>query len=218
MEMPATLTVLLIGVLGLLPGVPGDRCYRLLMGRDWREDRWQATLRVLGFSVAGLAIYNAVAPHLRLPLPPYLLPANLASPSAAMLSDMGVALLGHTLAGVLSAIVAVGAVRVLALMVARTAYQAAWDHFVNVSIRNRWVVVAMKSGETYLGYVGIADTSVKAEERDMVLHEPARLDVATETYIALDYSVVFVPGSAVASVGAIADPQDTRKIPPGKVV
>src|SRR5258706_11105030 len=85
MEMPATLTVLLIGVLGLLPGGPGDRCYRLLMGRDWREDRWQATLRVLGFSVAGLAIYNAVAPHLRLPPPPYLLPAKLASPNSAML-------------------------------------------------------------------------------------------------------------------------------------
>ena len=214
MEMPTSLTTLLIAVLGVLPGVPGDQCYRVLMGRDWREDRWQATLRLLGFSVTGLAIYCAFAPHLKLPLPPYVVPGKLENVTSAVLNEIGVALLGQTIAGVLAAVIAAGALR----LVARTSYLAAWDHFVNVSIRNRWVVVAMKSGESYLGYVGFADTSVKAEERDLVLHEPARLDVAAGTYIALDYSSVFVLGSAIASIGAVADPHDRRNIPAGTVV
>jgi hypothetical protein len=218
MEIPSTVAILAIAVLGLLPGVPGEKCYRLLVGRDWREDKWQTTLRLLGFSVAGLAVYTASAPYLRLPIPPYLVPAKLQNITTATANEIGIALIGHALGGVMAALVAAGGVRAIAAAAARTAYSSAWDHFVNVSVKNRWVVVSLKSGEVMLGWVNIADTSVKAEERDVVLNEPAVFNAASGKYVALAYSAVFVPGSAVASIGAVADPKDIRKIPPGEVV
>lgn len=58
--MPTTLSSLLIIVFALIPGLPGRTIYRILLGRDWREDAWDKGLQFVAFSVFGLALYSVV--------------------------------------------------------------------------------------------------------------------------------------------------------------
>ena len=45
MELPNSVVALLIAAFAILPGVPGERLYTILVGWDWREDKWWRTLR-----------------------------------------------------------------------------------------------------------------------------------------------------------------------------
>jgi hypothetical protein len=56
MELPNSVVALLIAAFAILPGVPGERLYTMLVGWDWREDKWWRTLRLLAFSLVGLSI------------------------------------------------------------------------------------------------------------------------------------------------------------------
>lgn len=55
MELPNSVSALLIAAFAILPGVPGERIYTMIVGWDWREDKWWRTLRLLAFSLAGLS-------------------------------------------------------------------------------------------------------------------------------------------------------------------
>ncbi len=56
--MPTTPAEILIIALVILPGLLGDRVYKLLVGIDWREKEWRGILRLIAFSVAGAALYT----------------------------------------------------------------------------------------------------------------------------------------------------------------
>ena len=72
--MPSTLTALLIFLLAILPGLPGDKIYRTLIGTSQRDKEWQNILRLLGFSVGGLGLYSIVAGIKGVPPPLHIFP------------------------------------------------------------------------------------------------------------------------------------------------
>lgn len=76
-DMSLTLTGLLVLIFAVLPGVPGEKIYQVLVGADWREDNWRRIIRLLTFSLFGLVLYAVVAPFLGAPLPSYLSPSSL---------------------------------------------------------------------------------------------------------------------------------------------
>lgn len=193
--------------------------HRLLVGIDWREDKWARTLRLLGFSTFGLALYAAVAPLFGAPLPLYVQPGTLQKLSSADFSRLSSAFLGHVIGSVLVAVLTALAAPLIRRLSRRIAFVTAWDRFINVSAARRWVVVALQSGDVYAGYVEAADTSVAAAERDILLREPARYFEVERVYRASEYSALFLVGSSIASIGAIADPErGDRKIAPGTLL
>jgi hypothetical protein len=218
MELPGSAAALLIA-LAILPGVAGEKAYRLLVGVDWREDKWQRTLRLLAFSVIGLATYAAIATGTRLPPPSYVLPSELARPNDAAIGLYALAYLGHVAGAALVGIAAALTSRGIARLVSRTAYSSAWDHFVNACVRQHWVTVGLQNGDVYLGFIDIADVSVAAGERDVILREPALYDATTSRYRALEYQSMFLPGTLICSIGVISDTKlDKRMTTPGEVL
>jgi hypothetical protein len=219
MEMLATVAGLVVALFALLPGVPAEWCYRLLVGIDWREDKWARTLRLLGFSTFGLALYAAVAPLFRAPLPLYVDPILLQKITPADFSRLSSAFLGHVIGSVIVAVLTALAAPLIRRLSKRIAFVTAWDRFINVSAARRWVVVALQSGEVYAGYVEAADTSVAAAERDILLREPARYVEKEGVYRVSEYSALFLVGSSIASVGALSDPKrGDRMITPGTLL
>src|SRR5438477_6527279 len=95
MELPSTLMGVLIAAFAVLPGLPGDKLYSLFVGSDWREDKWSRTLRLLAFSLFGLAVYAFVAPRIGTPLPQYVSPKALEQLSALQIATFAAAFLGH---------------------------------------------------------------------------------------------------------------------------
>lgn len=220
-DMSLTLAGLLVLVFAVLPGVPGEKLYQVSVGSDWREDPWQRILRLLVFSLFGLVLYAVIAPYLGAPPPTYLSPTALekAASDPVRLNFLFVALLGHfggaAVAGLLSGL----CVRAIAHFTSATAFVCAWDHFVHACVKGHWVVVGLTNGEAYSGYVDVADVSVSAEQRDLILREPAQFDSGKSEYIASKYQSLFIPGNLVASIAVIHDPmQDKRIIPVGELV
>src|SRR6202035_2486696 len=109
-EFTSTLAGILVLVFAILPGIPGERLYRTFVGFDWREDQWQKTLRLLTFSLFGLALYASIAPLLHAPFPTYLSPMLLeqAVKNEVLFRRTLLALLGHfagsSVAGVIGGI------------------------------------------------------------------------------------------------------------------
>jgi Family of unknown function (DUF6338) len=218
-ELPSSVAALVVAIFAVLPGMPGEKAYRILVGSDWREDKWQRTLRLLAFSVAGFAIYATLAPLLGAPAPTYLSPANLQMVDAAKIGEAGVALLGHMSAATMAGILAGLLSRMVARFVARSAYSSAWDHFVNRCVKQHWVIVGLQNGDVYLGYLDVADLSVAAAERDIILREPALYDVPAQRYRATSYQSLFLPGAIVSSVGVVTDKAlDKRITQPGELL
>jgi hypothetical protein len=86
-------------------------------------------------------------------------------------------------------------------------------------MKGHWVVIGLQNGESYSGYVDVADTSVGAQERDIILHEPAKFDDEKIEYRALKHQSLFIPGALVASVAVVHDPMlDKRIVPVGELV
>ena len=216
MEFPTTVAGIAAVALAVLPGIPGDKVYRLLVGADWREDTWRKVLRLLAFSVSGLATYWAFARITGAPLPAYVVPGALEKLSAAALDGVFIALIGHFLGASVSGVLAALSIRVLARFSSETAYGNAWDHFIKSSVRDRWVIVGLDNGQSYAGYIDVADTSVAPGERDIILREPALFEPEKRNFRFLEHQALFLLGSTVASVAVIHDPvRDTRIVPVG---
>src|SRR5437660_5700066 len=95
MELPATLMGVLIAAFAVLPGLPGGRVYSFLVGSNWREDKWSRTLRLLAFSLFGLAGYSLLATRIGTPLPQYISAKALEQLAPAEFGMFAAAFLGH---------------------------------------------------------------------------------------------------------------------------
>lgn len=217
MATPSTIAALVIAALGVLPGVPGEKCYRLLVGGDFREETWSRVLRLIGFSVFGLVLYIASTRLLRLPFPPYLLPDAFQRLTPATAYDSAIALLGHFVGSALAGGGAALAIRTVDHLAWRTAYGSAWEHFISVSIHSHWVVVGLQNGESYAGYVDVADSKLYSADRDVILLEPARYDVGEKRFRATEYQAMFLPGAMISSIATVSElGTDQRLTKPGE--
>jgi hypothetical protein len=220
-EIPSTLAGILVMIFAVLPGVPGDRLYRAFVGYDWREDQWQRALRLLTFSLFGLAFYVSIAPIMNAPFPAYLSPTLLqgAVSDPASSRALFIAMIGHFLGSSLAGLLSGLSLRVLARARSASAFYSAWDHFVRHCAKNRWIVVGLQNGESYSGYIETADTSVANSERDLVLLEPAMYDETVGEFRSEAYQSLFIPGTFISSIATVYEPAlDKRFIPIGESV
>jgi len=212
MELPNTLVGVVIAAFAILPGLPGEKVYSYFVGSDWREDKWARTLRLLAFSLFGLAFYSLVAPLLHMPLPQYVSAKALDQLAPAQIGIFAEAFAGHVLGATLIGFGAGGGSRLIARVGAGSAYSSAWDHFINSCVRSHWVTVGLTNGDVYAGYIDKADVSVTAAERDMILREPAAYDPDLKQYRTLQYQTMFLLGSTVASVAVVTDTAVDKRI------
>ncbi len=212
MELPTTLTGILIAVFAVLPGLPGDKLYSFLVGSNWREDKWSRTLRLLAFSLFGLAGYSIVAARVGAPLPQYVSAKALEQLSPGQLGTFGAAFLGHVCGAALFGLLAGVGTRLFARVAARSAYSSAWDHFINACVKGHWVTVGLNNGDVYAGYIDKADESVAAAERDIILQEPAQYDQQLKQYRTLGYQSLFLLGSTIFSVAVVTDAAADKRI------
>jgi|GEM_PF-1122986 len=206
-----TLAALLIVLAAIFPGILGDKIYRTLVGWNWREKDWQSVIRLLGFSIAGLTIYVVLAYRFGWPLPIYVFPSSF-SPNAITpqnLGDLFVAYSGHFLGATAAGLVSGAAMRLLGRWL--PVYPGAWDDFVRLCVSEHWVVVSTNYGDTYAGMIRTADVSVKQDERDIVLLEPAQFKEEENNYLALPYQSIFLPATVVSSIAVIHDPERDLK-------
>jgi small nuclear ribonucleoprotein (snRNP)-like protein len=219
-DFPSTLASILVIVFAVLPGVPGERLYRTFVGSDWREDHWQKALRLLGFSLFGLAIYASIAPAVRAPFPTYLSPNLLeqASKDEISLRRMLLALLGHFAGSSVAGGICGVSLRSIARIMSASAYYSAWDHFVRHCAKDHWVVVTLQNGETYSGIIETVDVSVANSDRDIILREPGLYDEGANEYRSMQYQSLFIAGSLWSSIATVYEPTDRRIIPTGEVV
>jgi hypothetical protein len=216
-ELPSTLVGVLIAAFAVIPGLPGDKIYSFFVGSNWREDKWSRTLRLLTFSLFGLAGYSIVAARIGAPLPQYISAKALEQLAPGQLGTFGAAFLGHVCGSAFFGLLAGAGTRLIARISATSAYSSAWDHFIKSSVKGHWVTVGLNNGEVYAGYIGPADVSVAAAERDVILLEPALLDQRSMRYRSLEYQSLFLVGSTILSIAVITDAStDTRITPIGE--
>jgi hypothetical protein len=214
MELPNSVSALLIAAFAILPGVPGERIYTMIVGWDWREDKWWRTLRLLAFSLAGLSVYAIVASFVSAPLPAYVSPHAMEVLRPEQIGPLAIAFLGHVAGAAICGCGAGYAIRVLARLTSVSAYFSAWNHFINSCSKGRWVTVGLTNGQVYIGYIDKADISVAASERDIILREPALYDDTERAYRTTPYQTMFLLGSTIVSIAAIVGSQDDVRITP----
>jgi hypothetical protein len=219
---PDTLTAVLIIVLGILPGLPGDKVYRAMAGVSWREKDTQHGIRLLSFSAAGLAVYASVAAPFGWPMPSYIVPNTYSAEtfSASVIPTLGGAYLGHVAGATLAGLTAAGLRLGLAKVLTSGVHNDAWDQFVNKSTPKHWVLIHLTSGEIYSGILDHADVAVEPEYRDIILSEPAIYEDDQARYVSTSHQHLFIPGSAIASMATVYDPtcDQDRVVQPGAVL
>jgi hypothetical protein len=217
MPNPSAIGALIIIAICVLPGVPGEKAYGLLIGGDWREEAWSRVLRMIGFSVLGLMLYIAATGLFALPFPPYLLPSSIKHLTQPLIYSSTIALFGHfigaTVAGASSALL----MRGLGYVASRSAYGSAWEHFIRDSIDDHWVVIGLQNGDAYAGYIRVVDSKLNSPDRDVLLLEPALFDEQERCYRATEYQALFLAGATVSSIATVHNPRtDARLTQPGE--
>lgn len=205
---PTTIGAVLILVLGILPGMPGDIIFSQITGRSWLERDFQHFARMLGFSVAGLVFYGAIASWLSLPVPEHIVPSTFLSDdfSSSQISHISKGYLGHLIFSAMSgAVAALGLAKLRRYFPGAASHEDVWDDFAKTYARGRWVIVTLASGESYAGMLQQADISREPEYRDMVLCEPAVFDENRGNYIATSNQYLYLRGDQIASIGAVSD-------------
>src|SRR5437763_16921767 len=122
MELPGTLMGVLIAAFAVLPGLPAEKLYSFFVGSNWREDKWSRTLRLLTFSLFGLAGYSLVAAHIGAPLPQYVSAKALEQLSRSQLGTFSAAFLGQVCGAACFGLLAALGTLLLARLSARSAY------------------------------------------------------------------------------------------------
>jgi hypothetical protein len=217
--MPDSFAGLFIIIIGVFPGVIGDKVYRSLVGVDWREKEWQGIVRLIGFSVVGLAIYAFVAEQLNLIPPLHIFPSTYSSaaPQKTKLTEIFLPYCGHLVGGLLAGFLGAWGAKILSKFSSNSAYPSAWDEFIRCYVQRRWVVIGLENGEVYAGKIKIADISSGKNERDLVLEEPALYDPSTSKYISTSYQYMFIKAKELYSMAAIYEPgTDCRIVPVGQ--
>jgi hypothetical protein len=201
-------------VIAIVPGALGNVVFTRLVGTDWREKELSTVVRVLAFSVFGLALYAWIAVNLGWPPPSHILPSTY---TAAGLTDDVVGRLapgyvGHTLGGGLTGAVAAVGLSILGWLTGRSAHAAAWDEFVATCVSKRWVVVTLIDGNAFCGKIETADASVDATQRDLLLTEPAQYDSERGDYLVMGYRHLFLRASQIDSVATLRNSQMDSKL------
>lgn len=209
--MPTTAGAVLVVLLALLPGYVGAFFLQHLSGRDWRERDWHTALRYLAVSAVGLSLYVIPAAALEWPPARHVVPSEYAALKAENLAGLALPYGGHILGGALAGLLIGLAVRHVAPIMGISRRPCAWDTFVADLAEDRWIVVTLKSGDVYGGFIHVGDTGVTAIERDIVLREPARYDADTSEYRAVGYRDMFIPAQLVDSIATVATPGDTDR-------
>jgi len=149
--MPSTINGLIIFVVVLLPGVPGERLYNSWTGLDWRENKLQRVIRIVSISIAGLIPYIIASHASSLPLPLYVFPDAYATVTGEKLVQMAWAYTGHTVFAVAVATMGGYVQDWIAKQRDETTYPSVWDNLVRDLTHERWVVVALDNGDIFLG-------------------------------------------------------------------
>jgi hypothetical protein len=118
------LKLLYILTLVLLPGALGEYFYRNIVGVKWCESQWTFALRLLGFSIAGLAIYSLFG-LIGAPEPTYIFPDRFRAIIPETLPIIALGYLGHCATGGI-----VGAATARVVRRFSSGYPCAWDVFV----------------------------------------------------------------------------------------
>lgn len=203
--MPSTINGLIIFIVVLLPGVPGERLYNSWTGLDWRENKLQRTIRIVSISIAGLISYIVAAHASELPLPLYIFPETYTAITGAELVRAAWAYTGHTGFAIAAAAVGGYVQDWMAEQRDQTTYPSAWDDLVRDLADERWVVVALKNGDIFLGGLQEADINAPREDRDLILSQPARYSDAEEDYIGTEYQYLYLPQAQIESVAVMYD-------------
>jgi hypothetical protein len=217
--MNLTIPTALVFTLGLVPGVLGALVYRLLNGVDWRDREMLVALRWFGFSVFGLGVYSLLAVFLDLIPALHVLPSSYASSrmTASSFPALFVPFLGHCLTSASVGAAAAGIMRLTSKTLGLTVGPCSWDEFATKQIKDRWVVLTLKSGDAYAGQLLVVDTSVAGTDRDLVLRDPAKWNPETNSYCRLHYRDLFVPAALLESIATVYDPdKDRDATPPGQ--
>lgn len=213
--MPDSIGAAVVLALAILPGAFGAYVWEAVVGEDWREKDWQAALRYLAFSMLGLALYVLLAiPGDFLP-PAHIVPATYTETKlqAGRLAPIVLPYFGHIVcAGIVSAVLAV-VHRLGCKWTGSTLQPSSWNQFIQEELPKRWVVVSLKSGDVYAGYVKTIESGVAATERDMVLLFPSKFDAVSEKYTVTSYKSLFFPAELVQSIGAVRT-EDELKLSP----
>lgn len=208
--MPTTLTALIAIVTGIVPGVLGESIYQAVAGSDWRESEWERAVRIITISVAGLLVTLAVMAVFHIPETLRVPVVNSTIPVADLMPWVLI-YIAHFVASSIVGAVAAWTSRKIRFVGRIGAYPDTWDVFVRDLVPRHWVVVTLKDGTSYAGMLEKADMSVREEERDIVLTEPARYDAARDQYITTQYQYLHLTGALVASVAVYYDPRvDSR--------
>lgn len=209
--MSDTLNALFVLFFFLLPGMAGNAIYTKVTGTSWREEPWRNIARILGISLGGLILYVLVGSLLNAPLPGYLSLDTLDTFALRRTASvrMSFAFLGHLIAALIVGFVAAKVSQALGNWTSRSGFVDSWHEFIASHARGNWVVVGLKGGAIYAGYIDMVNPAMRAEERDVVLAEPAVYRAEQEKYLPLPYNYLFLPGKIVDSV-AIAGSQPER--------
>ena len=200
--MPLTAAALGVLALVIVPGALGTYLWDQFNGQDRHRTDWQAAIRYVGFSALGLCLYVLLATAFPvLPAAVHVLPDTY---SAWTLQQNG---LGHVALAYLGHIVCAGVVgfaaawlhRGICKITKKTPHPSAWDHFIKRSFAGRWIVVTLKSGDVFAGYVEVAEESAPPAERDVVLKAPALRDPSGR-YLGTGYYDMFLPADLIQNI------------------
>jgi len=210
--MSDTLSALLVILFVAIPGIAGNAIYTRITRTNWREDPWRNFVRIFSISLGGLILYVLVGSLLNAPLPSYLSLDTLDTFAARRTATvrMSIAFLGHFLAALLVGFIAAKVTQHLNESAGQPGFADGWHEFVSVHANGNWAVVGTENGDIYAGYIQMAGSEKKADERDVILAEPTVYRRDQEKYISLPYQFLFLPGKVVESVAIASNQPEGR--------
>lgn len=200
------LTVILV----LMPGIPGDWIYRLMVGSGWRDSTFDRVTRVLFLSVLGFSIYSFAAERSCLPAPTHALGLGVGSSHLDVAAGfIGWGWIGHLVTTAVLGISSALLIRSVSSVLPVT-YADSWDEFVKSHVPEHWVEVRTGDGSLLVGVVAFAATGVRPAERDVILADPYIRD-ADGALIRMGYDHVFLPADVIESIVTITQDPEARK-------
>lgn len=212
-DMPTTISSILIMIFAILPGWPAYLLYKKINGVKWGEPEWIKFVNIVGLSLFGLILYNLFFPIANFPPPLYVFPTTFTPESftLSMLPNISIALITHCVFSVLAATAIIFLVKGLSRWSRTSVYPSVWDEFIRSKVKEHWVVVTLNNNEAYAGYIYDADCSVSTKERDIILNEPAKFDEVEQNYYSLPYQNLFLQSDSICSIATIYQDGDIRK-------
>ena len=204
--MPSSIDALLIIIFAVVPGLPGEKLYRDILGIDQRESNWDRVTRVITISLVGFALYASIGWVFNLPVYNYPEPFPDDLARSLYVRSTALAFVGHASAAFLVGVGAGFSVRLLNRSLASTAARDTWPHFLRIDAAGHYVLATLKNTECFRGILYMADASVEAEERDIVLQDPALFELTKGTYEPLPYKHIFLPGRMISTIATLYDP------------